>query len=118
MTLSAGTEQLLQWLIIIAGVLLIPVGLGIIVVLFKLAFLIHSASDFLAFATYELSPVIKEIRKTVDHIGTIGERASVGAYEVSQGIKNTGPLVKSGLSKLKVGTWALVSGIGRSFGQS
>lgn len=118
MTLTPETEQLLQWFIILSGILIIPVVVAALVVMFKLAFLIHSTSEFLTVARYELFPLIKEIRLTVDHVEDISQRASAGMKELSQGISQLRPLVSDGADRFKVGFEALVSGIKRSFRQS
>lgn len=115
MNLTTGTEQLLQVFIVLAGILLIPVVIGLVVVLFKLAFLIHSTSEFLRMASYELTPLVKELRLIVNHLEHIGKQASTGVQEVSNTLHHTGPALKKGLGQLKVGIGAIFSGISRSF---
>ncbi len=115
MTLAPGTEHLLQLLILTSIVLLIPVFVGVTVVLFKLAFLIHSTSDFVNFASNELTPVVKELRLTVDHLETMGHRASSGMQDMGQTLQSVRPLVKTGVARTKTFASALISGLKRSF---
>ncbi len=118
MSFTPGTEHLLQVFIILCGVLFIPVAIGLLVVLFKLAFLLHSASELLTFVSCELTPLVKELRSTVDHIENIGQKASSGVRDIENGIESVKPVVQSGFHNLKVVTSALVSGISRSFERS
>jgi hypothetical protein len=117
MNFTPGTEQLLQGLIILSGLLMIPVIVGVMVVLFQLAFLIHSTSEFLTFASYELGPMVKDIRQMVGHLEEIGERTSSGVQELGNNLQHAAPILQRGLSRFKIGTSALISGITRSFGR-
>lgn len=118
MTLSTETEQLLQWFIIIAGVLLIPVFIGISILLFKASFLLHSTSEFVRLASYELTPILKDLGRLSSNLGNISHKASSGVQELGSGIHHITPLVKKGLEKVKLGTSAVASGISRSFERS
>ena len=99
-SLTPETEHLLQFFIILSSVLIIPVVVGLIVISFKLAFLIHSASDFLAFATHELSPLIQDLRSIADRLENMSERASSGVEDIGNTLNQAGPLLKTGVSKL------------------
>lgn len=118
MTLTPETEHLLQIFILFAGILLVPVMVGVLVVLFKLAFLIHSSSEFLAAASSELSPLIKELRLMVGHLEDIGKQASSGMQGLGNSLSYTRPIVTGGLRRLRLGASAVVSGISRSFGKT
>lgn len=118
MTFTPGTEQLLQVFIVLAAVLLIPVAVGFLLVLFKLAFLLHSVQEFVRIATYELTPLIKELRLIVDHLEDLGHKAAVSVQEIREGIHHAGPLLRKGIDQVRAGTSALVSGISRSFERS
>jgi hypothetical protein len=115
MMLTAGTEQLLQIFIVLAAVLLIPVAVGLMVVLFKLAFLIHSTSEFLRLASYELAPVIKDLRRLADQLEHMGHKASSSVQELGAGLSQAQPLLKKGFGSISQGASAILSGIGRSF---
>ncbi len=115
MDLTAGTEQLLQILIIISMVLLVPVAVGLVVVLFKLAFLIHSAQDFMRFATGELAPMMKEARNLLIHLETIGHQASTGMLELGNALHQAAPAMRKGAEQVSAGAKSLLSGINRSF---
>lgn len=118
MNFASETEQLLQLFIILSAVLLIPVTVAFIVVLFKLAFLIHSTSEFLTFAANELSPVLKDIRLLATHFEEIGQRASSAVKDIGNVVSQTTPLVKQGANKLVNNILSVLSGINRSFERS
>ncbi len=118
LALTPGTEHLLQILIILSAVLLIPVAVGLIIVLFKVAFLVHSTSEFVRVAIYELMPVVKELRLMVANLETMTDKAAAGMQELGNALHNTSPILKRGVAQVKSGTNALISGIARSFGKA
>ena len=105
---SLGAADVLA---VVSWLLLIVVGGLLSAVLFKLVFLLHSVSEFMTIARYELSPVIKELRLTADHLEVISGKAASGVESVEKGIhalRHTPDLIKSG-------TGAVVEGIRQSF---
>jgi predicted PurR-regulated permease PerM len=114
-SLTPETEHLLQMFIILSSVLLIPVVVGLIVIAFKFAFLLHSASEFLAFASNELTPVIQDLRSIADRLENISQKASSGVEDLGNTLTQAGPLLKGGMAKATSGLSSLLAGIGRSF---
>lgn len=115
MTFAPATEQLLQLFIIVSGVLLVPVVVGLLLVLFKLAFLLHSTQQLLTVASYEMAPLVKQLRLVVDHLEDIGQRTSSGVQEIGNSIHQAGPLLKRGMGQVRLGASALLTGLSRSF---
>jgi hypothetical protein len=118
MNLAPGTEYLLQIFIILSGVLLIPLVVSLIVVIFKLAFLVHSASDFLAFASSELTPILRELRSTADHVESISQKAALRVQDINNSIESARPTVEKSIQKTKSFTKAVFTGVLRSFGKN
>lgn len=113
--LTPQTEQWLRVVLIGIGLLLIPVTVALMVVLFKLAFLLHSVYELVTIARYELFPILKDLRLTVDNVEEITHRTSAGLQEVSHQINQIRPNVHYGIRKVQTGVKALVSGLRRSF---
>lgn len=113
--LTPETEQTVRAFLMVAGGLLIPLAVILVVVLFQTAFLLKSLSECLSLARYEILPMIKELRLTADHVEEISYRASTGLRQVSDGLTQVRPMVEQSLIKAKHGARALVSGIARSF---
>ena len=118
MTFNPHTEHLLQFFILTAGVLLIPVLIGLMVVVLQLAFLIHSTSEFVRFATGELLPVIRDVRLMMGNLNDVSLRVTSGIQEASQTLQQTGPLLKQGATQLQKRALAFFSGLQSTFSRS
>ena len=114
---SAETEQLIRIMLMVCAGLLIPVVVALMVVLFQAVFLLQSTSELLTVVRYELFPIIKELRLTVDHVENISRRASDGLRDVSDSLKQVKPMLQNGLVNAKLGTKALLSGLKRSLSE-
>ncbi len=113
--LSPGTEQLLQIFIGIAALLLIPVAVSLVVVLFKLAFLMHAVQELVRMVSYELVPLLKDVRSLANKLEVIGRSASNSVQGLGSTLQQIGPLLKEGIARLRTSISASVSGLGRSF---
>ncbi len=109
-------------LIRVSWILLIPVGVLLVMVLYKLVMLLHSVSEFLTLAQYELSPAIKDLRLTAAHVETISAKAASSVEAVERGIQSTKPAIDKGVHSvrafphaLKVGIESLMNGLKNSF---
>lgn len=111
---SAETEQLIRIMLMVCAGLLIPVVVALMVVLFQAVFLLQSTSELLTVVRYELFPIIKELRLTVDHIENISRRASDGLRDASDSLRQVKPMLKNSMTNAKLGTKALLSGLKRS----
>lgn len=114
-------EQL-SHLVLVSWIVLIPVGVLLAMVLYKLAMLMHSLSEFLVLARHELSPTLQDVRKTAHHVELITSKAAVSVNTVEQGMQAVGPAMNRGVRRLrhvpndiKTGILALFSGLRASF---
>ena len=89
--LTPETEYWLRLFIIISLALAVPLGITLMVLLFKMMFLLHSVSDFLKMARYELLPVIQEVRQLAEGIGGLAGSASDGFKKMRKTLALTGP---------------------------
>lgn len=112
---TAETEQILRIFIIVAGVMVIPVAVALMMVLFKLAFLLHSAQELMTIATHELSPLLKEARLLVTHLESISQQASSGVQGVSNTVQQAGPLFKKSIHSVKQSFLGMIGGLYQSF---
>lgn len=97
----------------VAWVILIPVGLLLTVVLFKLAFLLHTVSDFVGVARYELMPLLRELQQTSAHLETLSAKVVASVESVEKGVHAVKPTLSKGLGLVceKLGeTTSLLSG--------
>lgn len=115
-------QQEMTQLVRISWIVLIPVGVLLSLVLYKLMSLLHGLSEFLTIARYELSPAIKDLRVTAENVEILSTKAVSSVQKVEQGIAATRPAVQRGLSNLKsaskeavLGLESLWSGLRQSF---
>lgn len=112
-------------LVQVSWIILIPVGVLLAMVLYKLAMLMHSVSEFLVLARHELSPTLQDVRKTAHHVELITSKAAVSVNTVEQGMLAVGPAMNRGVERLrhvpddiKSGVVALLSGLRTSFSKN
>ena len=115
LVLSPETEQWFRILLIAATLLLIPITVGFLVVFFKAAFLLHSVYELVTVARYELYPLLKDLRLTVDNVEDITHRAQSGIQDLGYNIRQIKPNLKYGTRNVKTGVQAFVTGLTRSF---
>lgn len=100
----------------VAWIILIPVGLLLTMVLFKLAFLLHTVSDFVGVARYELIPLLRELQQTSTHLETLSAKVVASVESVEKGVHAIKPTLSKGLGvlreKLGVTTSLLSGGLG------
>lgn len=118
MPFTLESSQFVQGLYLLILVLAVPIAVGLIVVLFQLAFLLHSVTDFVRFATYELTPVVKDIRALADSASRIGLKTAAGVKGLENLVGQVGPLVKEGATRLKHSASSIFSGVSRSLFRS
>lgn len=109
-------------LVRVSWIVLIPVGVLLTMVLYKLLMLLQSVSQFLTLAQYELSPAMKDIRLTAAHVETISAKAAHSMESVERGIQNTKPAIERGMhsvrelpNNIRHGVASLFSGLRHSF---
>lgn len=108
-------EQELAHLIRVSWIVLIPVGVLLSLVLYKLAMLLHSFLDFFTIARYELAPAMKDLRLTAEHVEALSAKAVSGVKSVEEGVSATGPALRSAGRDIVAGVESVWSGIRESF---
>lgn len=88
---SPEVNTQLSNLILVSWILLIPVGILLCVVLYKIYCLFHDASDFLVIAKHELGPTLQDVRKTASHVEGITAKAADSADAIQQGVQSIRP---------------------------
>ena len=109
------TEQELAQLIRISWIVLIPAGVLLSLVLYKLAMLLHGLVEFLTIARYELAPAIKDLRLTAENVERLSEKAVSGVQSVQDGVAATGPALRSAGREVVIGAESLWNGLKASF---
>ncbi len=105
----------LQHLLRASWIVLIPAGVLLSMVLYKLAMLLHGVVEFLTLARYELAPALKDVRLTAEHVEALSARAVAGVKSVESGVAATGPVLRTVGREITYGVQSLWSGITRSF---
>ncbi len=90
-------ESQLEILTTVSWVLLMPVGVLLVIVLFKLAFILHGVSEFWTVARYELYPTLKDLRQVASRAEILSEKAVTGVETLEKGAVAAG----QGIEKLK-----------------
>ncbi len=106
------------YLIRTSWLVLIPVGLMLVLVLYNLMRLIHSVLDLLSHAKYELTPAMKDVRLTAEHVELLSRKAVDSVQSVEDGIHATGPVIQSARNKVRAGFESLVVGLQQSFSKT
>ncbi len=108
-------QEELAHLIRVSWIVLIPVGVLLSMVLYKLAMLLHSLLDFMTLARYELTPAMKDLRLTVENAEILSSKAVSSLKSVESGVAATVPAIKSAGQNVVSGVESLWNGIRESF---
>jgi len=109
------TQQEMAHLLRVSWIVLIPAGVLLSLVLYKLMMLLHSLLEFLTLARYELTPALKDVRLTAEHVELLSSKAVEGVKTVQTGVAATGPAIKSAGRDIAVGLESFWSGLKESF---
>ena len=101
MDTQVGITIELDNLIRVSWILLIPIGVLLAVVLYKLAVILHGASEFMSIARYELYPTIKDLRKVAGNAEILSDKAVSGAEVVEKGLGIAEKAAERGVDNLK-----------------
>lgn len=88
-------EQLAN-LIMVAWLLLIPVGLLLALLLYKLVQLLAAGLEFLTIARYDIYPMVKDLRATAAHVEGVTGRVAKSMASAEQALHAAMPKVKEG----------------------
>lgn len=111
------TAQEMAHLVRVGWIVLIPAGVLLSLVLYKLAMLLHGLLEFLTLARYEVAPALKDLRLTAEHVESLSAKAVAGVQSVEHGVAATGPALRSARQELAVGLQSFFSGLKQSFGR-
>lgn len=114
-TLDEATQQEMAHLVRVSWIVLIPAGVLLSMVLYKLAMLLHGLLDFLTLARYELTPALKDIRLTAEHVETLSSKAVASVKTVESGVASTGPAIRHAGRTVARGLESIWDGIRTSF---
>lgn len=105
----------MQHLLRVSWIVLIPAGVLLSMVLYKLAMLLHGLVEFMTLARYELAPALKDVRLTAEHVEALSSRAAAGVKSVESGVAATGPALKAVSREIRYGFQSVWNGITQSF---
>jgi hypothetical protein len=109
------TQQEMAHLIRVSWIVLIPAGVLLSLVLYKLVMLLHGLLEFITLARYELTPAMKDLRLTAEHVEVLSAKAVEGVKTVEHSVASTGPALKSAGRDVVVGVESFWSGLKQSF---
>lgn len=108
-------QQELAHLVRVSWIVLIPAGVLLSLVFYKLLMLLTGLVEFLTLARYELAPALKDVRLTAEHVETLSAKAVTSVRTVENGMASTGPALRSASREVALGLGSLWGGIKRSF---
>lgn len=109
------SEHELANLIRVAWIVLVPGGVLLCMVLYKLVMLLHGLVEFLTLARYEMAPTLKDLRLTAENVEVLSSKAVHGVRSVENRVSATVPAIRSAGQSLASGLESLWSGIRGSF---
>jgi hypothetical protein len=119
---NGALEIQLAQLVNVAWVLLIPVGVLLALVLYKVLALLQAGLEFVTIARYDVVPMLKEVRETLVHVEAVTSRVSGAvqqvervAHQAKPFLQRSGNQASTGLQKLANSGGVLLSGIVRAF---
>jgi len=110
---SAQTEM--EHLLRVSWIVLIPAGVLLSMVLYKLAMLLHGLVEFLTLARYELAPALKDVRLTAEHVEALSARAVASVKTVENSVAATGPALRTAGREIRYSVQSVWRGILHSF---
>jgi hypothetical protein len=109
------SEQEMANLIRVAWIVLIPGGVLLCMVLYKLAMLLHGLVEFLTLARYEMAPALKDIRLTAENVEVLSSKAVKGVRTVESRVAHTVPAIQSAGREMALGLESFLGGLKQSF---
>jgi hypothetical protein len=109
------TTQEMTHLIRVAWILLIPAGVLLSMVLYKLFVLLQGLLEFVTLARHELTPAMRDLRLTAEHVEVLSAKAVHNIKAVESSALSVGPLVRAVQNKTLSGLGALWRGFSQSF---
>lgn len=88
-------QQEFAHLIRVGWIVLIPAGVLLSMVLYKVVMLLHNFLSFFTLAQYEMAPALKDLRRTAEHVEELTSKAVTGVRTVESGVGATGSAIRS-----------------------
>jgi hypothetical protein len=110
-------QNSVEWdqLIRVTWIILIPTGVLLAMVLYKLAMLLHGLMELVSLARYEMTPAMQDLRMTAEHVEALSRKAVSGVESLEEGLAATGPAIQSFKQRLTIGARSLVGSLGQVF---
>lgn len=104
-------ESELANLINVSWVVLIPLGVLLSLVIYKLLVILQSVYEFWMVARHELSPAMADLRKTANHVEILTGKAVEGIETVERGVNATTPILNKGVFRLQQAALTIKGGV-------
>lgn len=104
-------EAELANLVHVGWVVLIPLGVLLSLVVYKILVLLQSVYEFWTVARHELSPAMADLRRTASHVEILTGKAVEGIETVERGVNATTPIINNGVSKLQQAALTIKGGV-------
>ena len=104
-------ESELANLVNVSWVVLIPLGVLLSLVIYKLLVILQSVYEFWMVARHELSPAMADLRKTASHVEVLTGKAVEGIETVERGVHATTPIINNGVSRLQQAALTIKGGV-------
>jgi predicted PurR-regulated permease PerM len=102
----------LQSLITTVWVLLIPVGLLLVAVLFRLWMVLNDVSGFVTQLRYELPTILKDIRAIINRVERLSHKTEDSAIATERNVVKAGRVALTALSQVGKATGGVWGGVG------
>jgi len=109
---STPLTDALHSLLTTVWVLLIPIGLLLIAVLFRLWMVLNDLSGFITQLRYELPSILKDVRTIVNRVDRLTHKAEDSAVATEKNVVKAGQVALSALSQVGKATGGVWGGVG------
>lgn len=109
------TQLEMAHLLRVSWIVLIPVGVLLALVLYKLAMLLHAVLDLLTIARYELTPAIKDLRIVAENAELLSSKAVASVRSAEENLQTTRSALRQAGQTVRLGLTSLLGGIRESF---
>ncbi len=115
---QAAVQQEWSHLLRICWIVLIPVGVLLAMVLYKLAMLLHSLLEFLYLVRHEVTPAMKDLRLTAENVEILSRTAVNGVKTIENGVAATSPALQSAKRRVVSSVQSFFGGLKQAFHRS
>jgi len=102
--LQADQVKLNYWtqvshLVMVLWLLLIPLGLMVVALLVRLLLMLHTVSEFMSVARFELYPILKDTRELTQRTNRLSAQAEQGVQALQAGVASVSSRITAGVEK-------------------